>query len=152
MNRTIVEVVKIRIRDIVPGDVVNKDPGATHGWFDVVELRRLHDGSVTVASRVAQLSFSGYPDDIVGLQVLESRAMPDGGGAKPAGRPASTGTPAPGGPSERPPAGSAAPGAASGGAPRPPAAAVPAGTGTPPTPAGVAPQRTAVPTPPASAN
>jgi hypothetical protein len=70
MQRPTVRVTLMRIKDLRPGDVVNKDPEAMQGWFALTELRPLHDGSVSVVSPVITLTFSGYPDDLVGMQVL----------------------------------------------------------------------------------
>lgn len=94
MQRPTVRVTRMRIKDLRPGDVVNKDPEAMQGWFAVTELRPLHDGSVSVVAAVLTLTFSGYPDDLVGVQVL----VPMDFTAPPAQAPA---TPAP--PAQAPP-------------------------------------------------
>ena len=70
MQRPTVRVTKMRIWDLRPGDVVNRDPEAMQGWFSLTELRPLHDGSVSVVSPVITLTFGGCPDDLVGVQVL----------------------------------------------------------------------------------
>lgn len=105
MQRPTVRVARMRIKDLRPGDVVNKDPEAMQGWFALTELRPLHDGSVSVVSPVIALTFSGYPDDLVGVQVLVPMDFhtPPGqapSAAAPPARPANA-TPAP------PPAGHA---------------------------------------------
>ncbi|MFN3215756.1 MAG: hypothetical protein ACE367_04610 [Acidimicrobiales bacterium] len=76
MQRPTVRVTRMRIKDLRPGDVVNKDPEAMQGWFAVTELRPLHDGSVSVVAKVITLTFSGYPDDLVGVQVLVPMDFP----------------------------------------------------------------------------
>ena len=76
MQRPTVRVTRMRIKDLRPGDVVNKDPEAMQGWFAMSDLRPLHDGSVSVVSPVITLTFSGYPDDLVGVQVLVPMDFP----------------------------------------------------------------------------
>jgi hypothetical protein len=104
MQRPTVRVTKMRIKDLRPGDVVNKDPEAMQGWFALSELRPLHDGSVSVVSPVITLTFSGYPDDLVGVQVLVPMDFPSPPGQAPSApalpaRPAAT---APGAPATGP--------------------------------------------------
>jgi hypothetical protein len=103
----------MRIKDLRPGDVVNKDPEAMQGWFALSELRPLHDGSVSVVSPVITLTFSGYPDDLVGVQVLVPMDFPSPPGQAPAAQATAA-----------PPA--AAPGAPTGPAPAPAAGPAPA--------------------------
>ena len=77
MQRPTVRVTRMRIKDLRPGDVVNKDPDVTRGWFAVTEVRKLHDGTLSVVGKVAQLTFSGYPDDVAGVQVLVGMDLPE---------------------------------------------------------------------------
>lgn len=77
MQRPTVRVTRMRIRDLRPGDVVNRDPESMQGWFAVTELRPLHDGTVSVVSRVITMTFSGHPDDLVGVQVLVPMEFPE---------------------------------------------------------------------------
>ena len=96
MQRPTVRVTRMRIKDLRPGDVVNKDPEAMHGWFAMTELRPLHDGTVSVVSPVITLTFSGYPDDLVGVQVLVPMDFPT------APQPTAPGAASPGGTPPRP--------------------------------------------------
>lgn len=130
MQRPTVRVTLMRIKDLRPGDVVNKDPEAMQGWFALTELRPLHDGSVSVVSPVMTLTFSGFPDDLVGMQVLvplDFAAPPAQAQTAPAARPAAAAPPAA-------PARIAAPAAPPAAAPLP-AAAAPAAPAASPAPA-----------------
>lgn len=65
------KVIRCRIEDIQIGDVVNRDPEAEQGWFQVHATSVLFDGRLQVADKTEQLSLSGLHKDIVGVQLVE---------------------------------------------------------------------------------
>jgi hypothetical protein len=69
MQRTFVRVATMRILDLAVGDVVNRDPAASSGWFVVEEIRRLPSGEINVTNASSRGSVMGAPHDIVGVQV-----------------------------------------------------------------------------------
>jgi hypothetical protein len=69
MPRTIVQVARMRIIDVAIGDVMNRDPEATSGWFVVDEIRRLPSGDLNVTGTSTRDSIMGADNDIVGVQV-----------------------------------------------------------------------------------
>lgn len=69
MERRIVEVLRLRVSDVMVGDVINRDPAATGGWFSVHELNQLPNGDINAVGSSAKLSIVAGPYDIVGLQV-----------------------------------------------------------------------------------
>lgn len=69
MQRTIVQVAMMRIIDLAVGDVMNRDPAATSGWFVVEEIRRLPSGELNVTNTSSKDSIMGAAHDIVGVQV-----------------------------------------------------------------------------------
>lgn len=71
MQRTIVQVTRMRIVDLVIGDVVNHDPAATTGWFPIEEIRRLPNGDVNVTNAGSKGSVMATDYDIVGVQVTK---------------------------------------------------------------------------------
>ena len=75
MRRRVVQVIQCRIGDIGVGDVVNRDPTAHLGWFEVANVSTLLDGrtQLTDASELHQAT--GGAHDIVGVQVLDEVAV-----------------------------------------------------------------------------
>ena len=69
MQRTIVKISKMRICDLVVGDVMNRDPDSMTGWFVVQGVRRLHNGDLNVSSESGGVGVTGRDFDIVGVQV-----------------------------------------------------------------------------------
>lgn len=76
MQRTIVQVTKIRFIDTEPGDIVNGHPEAAEGWFEADEVRTLPNGEITVANHASRNSITGAPHDLLGLQVHKTVEMP----------------------------------------------------------------------------
>lgn len=72
MQRKIVEIAKMRIIDAVIGDVINRDPAATSGWFVAEEIRRLPSGEINVTNTSSRDSVMGADNDIVGVQVAKT--------------------------------------------------------------------------------
>lgn len=77
MQRTIVQVMQVRMSDILPGDIVNKNHEDARGWFEVKELSHLHSGDVAVLAHTEKDSINGAPHDIVGVQVAKVVEIPN---------------------------------------------------------------------------
>lgn len=77
MERKIVQIAKMRLADLRIGDVVNRDPDATHGWFVVGEIRRMADEELNVTSESLHDSVVGGEFDIVGIQGTRTIQMAD---------------------------------------------------------------------------
>ncbi len=75
MNRNIVQVARMRMEDVVCGDVVNRVPDATGGWFQVGIIETLFDGKTQFSSPDRRITLSGNANDICGVQVLKSIDM-----------------------------------------------------------------------------
>ena len=69
MQRTVVQITRMRISDLRAGDVANTDPDATRGWFIVDTVRELTNGEFAVSNASERKSINGAGDDIVGLQI-----------------------------------------------------------------------------------
>ena len=69
MQRTIVNVARMRIIDLAVGDVINRDTEAASGWFEVAEIRRLPDGDLSVSGTATRDNVMGRENDIVGVQI-----------------------------------------------------------------------------------
>lgn len=76
MSRNIVQVARMRLMDVMPGDVVNRAPDATGGWFQVAIIEALFDGSTLFSSADRRITLSGAPTDICGVQVLKPMDIP----------------------------------------------------------------------------
>ena len=71
MKRNLIQVARIRMEEVLPGDVVNRVPDETRGWFIVAAVEPLFDGSLQVIDAKRHLAFSAGPLDIVGVQLLK---------------------------------------------------------------------------------
>jgi len=69
MQRTTVQIAKMRMIDLAVGDEMNSDPDATKGWFVVEGMRRLPSGELNVTNESTKNSIIGEEYDIVGVQV-----------------------------------------------------------------------------------
>ncbi len=76
MSRNIIQVARMRMQDVLPGDVVNRDPESTGGWFLVGIIETLFDGKTQFSSSDRRLTLSGEPTDICGVQVLKPMDIP----------------------------------------------------------------------------
>ncbi len=75
MARNIVQVARMRMCDVVAGDVVNRVPDATGGWFQVGIIETLFDGKTQFSSGDRRTTLSGEPWDICGVQVIKPIEM-----------------------------------------------------------------------------
>lgn len=67
---------QVRMSDLQPGDIVNKNHGDARGWFEVKELHELPNGGVAVQAASEKDSINGAPYDIVGVQVTKDVEIP----------------------------------------------------------------------------
>lgn len=71
MQRNLVQIARIRMEEVVPGDVVNRVPDDTRGWFIVAAVEALFDGTLQLIDAKRHLAFSASALDIVGVQLLK---------------------------------------------------------------------------------
>lgn len=76
MVRTIVQVIQVRMNDVVPGDIVNKNPDSTIGWFEVTDTQELHSGDIAILAATEKNSINGAPYDLVGIQIAKQVQAP----------------------------------------------------------------------------
>lgn len=71
MERNLVQVARIRAREVVIGDVINRLADEQKGWFVVGVVENLFDGTIAFSSSDRKLSFGTSPLDIVAVQTLK---------------------------------------------------------------------------------
>ncbi len=71
MKRNLIQIARIRMEEVVPGDVVNRVPEDTRGWFVAAVVEQLFDGTLQISDRTRHSSFSAGALDIVGVQLLK---------------------------------------------------------------------------------
>lgn len=76
MQRTLVQVMQVRMTDLHPGDIVNKNHEDARGWFEVHEVQELPNGGIAVQASSEKDSINGGPYDIVGVQVTKAVEIP----------------------------------------------------------------------------
>ncbi len=77
MQRTIVQVMQVRMSDVLPGDIINKNHDDPRGWFEAKELHELPNGGVAVIAHSDKDSINGGPYDIVGVQLAKVVEVPN---------------------------------------------------------------------------
>lgn len=77
MQRTIVQVMTVRMADVLPGDIVNKNADRPIGWFEVVELQELPNNGIVLAAKSDRDSVNGTIYDMVGVQLTKVVEVPD---------------------------------------------------------------------------
>lgn len=77
MQRTMVQVMQVRMSDVLPGDIVNKNADDARGWFEVKELQELPNNAVVLAAHSDRDSVNGSINDIVGVQITKVVEVPD---------------------------------------------------------------------------
>lgn len=85
MKRTIVQIARIRLGDVQPGDVINLRPDAEHGWFPVKIMRQLPSGDLVATGENSGYNVKATPWDLVGIQVLKVVDMAAPASTRPAG-------------------------------------------------------------------
>ena len=68
---------QVRMSDIHPGDVINKNHSDPLGWFEVTELQELPNGDIFVIAATEKNSINGGAYDIVGVQLRKTVQIPD---------------------------------------------------------------------------
>lgn len=76
MRRTIVQVARIRLGDVEPGDIINGRPDTDHGWFVVEMIRELPSGDLVVTGASTADNVKATPWDLVGIQVTKKIEIP----------------------------------------------------------------------------
>ena len=77
MQRKMVQVMRVRMKDVLPGDIVNKNADEPKGWITVVDLQELPDGGIVLAAERDRDSINGHLHDIVGVQIVKSVEVAD---------------------------------------------------------------------------
>jgi hypothetical protein len=77
MQRSIIQVMQVRMSDIRPGDIINKNHTDPRGWFEVTELQELPNGDIFVIAATEKNSINGGSYDIVGVQLRKTVQIPD---------------------------------------------------------------------------
>ena len=76
MVRTIVQVIQVRMRDVHPGDVINKNGDDARGWFLVKDIQELPSGDIAVIAESDKNSINGGAYDMVGVQIAKAVEVP----------------------------------------------------------------------------
>ena len=76
MQRNLVQVARIRLEEVVPGDVVNRLADEPRGWFIVGIIEQLFDGDLMISDASRKDSFSAAPLDFYGVQTLKPMNIP----------------------------------------------------------------------------
>lgn len=71
MERTIVQIARIRLGDINVGDIVSGHPEKESGWFQVRVLRKLPSGELVAGGSASTESVKGSRWDLVGVQITK---------------------------------------------------------------------------------
>lgn len=66
------------MRDVCPGDIINKNLDDSKGWFQVRDTEELHTGNVAISADSERDSINGAPYDLVGLQIAKQVEAPAG--------------------------------------------------------------------------
>ncbi len=77
MQRKMVQVMKVRMRDVLPGDVVNKNADEPKGWIEVLQLQELPNNGIVLAAESDRDSINGNLNDVVGVQIIKTVDVPD---------------------------------------------------------------------------
>jgi hypothetical protein len=76
MQRTIVQVMQVRMGDVLPGDIVNKNHAEARGWILVKSLQELPHNAVALIAESDRDSINGAVNDIVGVQIAKVVEVP----------------------------------------------------------------------------
>lgn len=77
MQRTVVQIARMRLANIRPGDVINGHPEEEFGWFVVRGVRQLPSGDLIASGESTSQSVKGSPVDLVGIQVTKVVDIPE---------------------------------------------------------------------------
>jgi hypothetical protein len=77
LQRTIVQIARMRLADIIEGDIVNGQPDNEQGWFEVCEVRDLPSGERVATGAASTQSVKGATWDLLGVQIVKSIEVAD---------------------------------------------------------------------------
>jgi hypothetical protein len=77
MQRTIVQIARMRLADLQPGDVINSNPEHELGWFEIQVIRQLPSGELVASGQIQTQTAKGMPRDLVGVQITKQVDEPD---------------------------------------------------------------------------
>lgn len=77
MQRTVVQIARMRLANVRPGDVISGHPDDEFGWFVVRGLRQLPSGDLIASGEATNESVKGAPVDLVGIQVTKLVDIPE---------------------------------------------------------------------------
>lgn len=77
MQRNMVQVIQVRMSDVLPGDVVNRNSEEARGWVEVIETQQLPNNGIVLVASSDRDSINGNHNDIVGVQVVRAVEIPD---------------------------------------------------------------------------
>ncbi len=76
MQRNMVQVMKVRMRDVLPGDVVNRNAEEPRGWVEVLQIQELPNHGIVLVAESDRDSINGNQNDIVGVQIVKAVDVP----------------------------------------------------------------------------
>jgi hypothetical protein len=76
VHRRIIKTAKVRIVDSQVGDIVNRNPDAEKGWFQVAEIKTLFNGDLQLADETSYVTITGGDNDLIGVQFSQLIEMP----------------------------------------------------------------------------
>lgn len=71
-----VQVMKVRMSDVLPGDVVNRNADEARGWVEVVDVQDLPGNAIVLIAQSDRDSVNGNRNDVVGVQIVKSVEVP----------------------------------------------------------------------------
>ncbi len=71
MHRRIIKTAKVRLVDAQVGDIVNRNPDAEKGWFQVCEVKTLFNGDLQLADETSYVTITGGDNDLIGVQFAQ---------------------------------------------------------------------------------
>ena len=67
----------MRMRDVLPGDVVNKHLSEPRGWVEVINTQELPNNGIVLLASSDRDSINGNLNDIVAVQLTKVVEIPD---------------------------------------------------------------------------
>lgn len=71
-----VQVMKVRMRDVLPGDIINRNADEPRGWIEVIQVQELPNNGIVLLADSDRDSINGNHNDIVGVQVIKAVELP----------------------------------------------------------------------------
>jgi hypothetical protein len=76
VQRRIIKTAKVRIVDCQVGDIVNRNPDAEKGWYQVAEINALFNGDLQLVDETSYVTITGGDNDLIGVQFEQLIEMP----------------------------------------------------------------------------